>query len=293
VTFVGAEGVWDIEVDEDHSYTSGGIILHNCSSPNLQNIPRPDENKTLSTQIRGLFVAPPGHSLIVADYGQIEYVVMAHLSRDPALLKAFNDGVDLHQFVAAMVFGKPMEQITKAERTTAKNTNFAVAYGAGVDKIAAMSRISVADATKFAKAHRKMLPTLYRWKDRVVKQTKIVRPIPTVTMLLGHQRQLPDINSRNDKAAGEGARQAVNTVVQGAAAEIIKLAMIRLHQTMPEGMALQLQVHDELVMSCPDDRIPEGMVVMKEAMLGEGIQQLLDVPMKIDIQAVKRWANAK
>ena len=264
-----------------------------CSSPNLQNIPRPDENKALATAIRGLFVPPPGHHLIVADYGQIEYVVMAHLSRDPMLVNAFNSDLDLHQYVAAMVFGKPMEEITKPERTIAKNTNFAVAYGAGVDKIAAMSHISIEAATKFSKAHRKMMPTLYRWKDRVIKQTKVVRPVPTVTMLLGHQRQLPDINSHNWTAQGEAERQAVNTVVQGAAAEIIKLAMIRLHQTTPDGMALQLQVHDELVMSCPDDRVPEGMAVMREAMLGEGIQQLLDVPMKIDMQAVKKWSSAK
>lgn len=263
-----------------------------CSEPNLQNIPRPDEDKPIAKQIRGLFIAPPGHSLIVADYGQIEYIVMAHFSRDPMLVRAFAEGVDLHQYVAAMVFGKDMEDITKTERTTAKNTNFAVAYGAGDDKVAAMSKISLDQAVTFRKKHRKMLPKLYKWTEREIESARRRRP-PHVTTLLGRKRRLPTLMSTNWYQRSEAERQAVNTRVQGSAADIIKLAMVRYDAMADEEMPLSLSVHDELVAVVPDDRVDDGCEVMREAMLGPGIQSLLTVEMKIDMQVVKRWSEAK
>lgn len=589
-----------------------------CSSPNLQNIPRPDESRELAVKVRGLFVASPGHKLIVADYGQIEYVIMAELSRDPMLVRAFNEGVDLHQYVAAMVFNRPMEDVTKVQRGTAKNTNFAcvpfdtqaltkrgwvkyddlrstdkvmtyngkvmhwspildkvhyveapivemsvgkwkvrttpnhrwdtmrytgrghtkrvvrdwatteslttshfittsawadtpgkwpisvkeaaiiawvytdgsiiqkeytgataqaggrrvgfmarihqakfkqeveellvgvphltspvrhdglvtwtldslyardlwsragllqhdqtleqfvlslssdqrkafieacflaegdvnekygriytqnegevldairvavllegynprtypkkdthlsrkhsfnvsatkprvtgqklkrelvgeepvwcirtrdenwvmrqgdvvtltgnTAYGAGIAKIAAMSDISVEEASRFSVAHHKLLPTLYRWKERELIKCKNTGPIPYVVTLMGRRRQIPYINSRNEELAADSARQAVNAVVQGSAADILKLAMIRLHRTLPPDMHLQLQIHDELVMACPEDRVDDGQTILREAMLGPGIQKLLSVPMKIDMAVVSKWSEAK
>lgn len=261
-----------------------------CSEPNLQNIPRPDTE--LGKQVRGLFIAPKGHRLVVADYSQIEYVVMAHFSHDPVLVKAFTTGVDLHQLVAGMVFGIDPADVTKVQRTTAKNTNFAVAYGAGDDKVAAMSKISLDEAVKFRKAHRKMLPKLYRWTDSVIVDCRRRRP-PHVTTLLGRKRRLPTILSQSWGLRSEAERQAVNTVVQGSAADIIKLAMVRLHSYCDDEMQLSLSVHDELVLICPEDRVDEGQEVMREAMLGDGIQRLLSVPMNIDMKVVDRWAEAK
>lgn len=263
-----------------------------CSEPNLQNIPRPDDDNPIAGQIRSLFIAPPGHKLIVADYGQIEYIVMAHFSRDPMLVKAFADGVDLHQYVAAMVFSKDMDDVTKTERTTAKNTNFAVAYGAGDEKVAAMSKISLDAAIAFRNAHRKMLPKLYRWTEREVMEARRRRP-PHVRTLLGRKRRLPTLNSQNWYLRSEAERQAVNTKVQGSAADIIKLAMVRYHRTSDEEMPLSLSVHDELVAVVPDDRVDDGCAVMREAMLGPGIQSLLSVEMKIDMKVVQRWSEAK
>lgn len=261
-----------------------------CSEPNLQNIPRPDTD--LGAEIRGLFLAPPGHSLVVADYAQIEYVVMAHFSRDPVLVKAFKEGIDLHKLVASMVFRIPVEEVDKKQRTTAKNTNFAVAYGAGTDKVATMSKITIPEAEKFRAAHRKMLPTLYRWTERVVLECRRTRP-PHVTTLLGRKRRLPTIHSTNWTLRSEAERQAVNTVVQGSAADIIKLAMVRLHRLCDEEMRLSLSVHDELVLVVPDERVADGQEAMREAMLGPGIQSMLSVPMAIDMHVVKRWSAAK
>ena len=284
------EPVWDMEVEEDHNFIANGYVVHNCSNPNLQNIPRPGTD--LATQVRGLFIAPEGHSLIVADYGQIEYIVMAHLSRDRMLVQAFKDGIDLHQHVAAMVFNKDMEDVTKAERTTAKNTNFAVAYGAGDDKVAAMSKISLEQAVAFRKNHRRMLPTLYKWTESVVMDCRRRRP-PHVTTLMGRKRRLPTINSSDWFLRSEAERQAVNTVVQGSAADIIKLAMVRLHRLLDDEIRLSLSVHDELVVVCPNDRLRDGRWAMREAMLGPGIQSLLTVPMKIDLKIVQKWSDAK
>ncbi len=261
-----------------------------CSEPNLQNIPRPDGE--LGKQVRGLFIAPPGHKLVVADYAQIEYVVMAHFSRDPVLVKAFREGIDLHKLVAGMVFGIPVEEVSKTQRTTAKNTNFAVAYGAGDDKVAAMSGIALDEAVRFRAKHKKMLPKLYKWTASVVNDCRKSKP-PHVTTLLGRKRRLPTIHSQNWGLRGEAERQAVNSVVQGSAADIIKLAMVRLHALCDDELQLSLTVHDELVLVCPDDRVADGEAAVREAMLGEGIQALMDIPMNIDLKVVDRWSEAK
>ncbi len=272
---------------KQHGTTTGRF---SCSEPNLQNIPRPDTE--LGAQIRGLFIEDPGWSLVVADYAQIEYVVMAHFSRDPVLVKAFNEGIDLHQFVAGMVFGIPVEEVAKKQRTTAKNTNFAVAYGAGTDKVAAMSKITIDEAEVFRKKHRKMLPKLYRWTESVVADCRRAKP-PHVKTLLGRRRRLPTIHSTSWGLRGEAERQAVNSVVQGSAADIIKLAMVRADSLCDDEIKMTLSVHDELVLAAPDDRIDEAQKLLREAMLGPGIQSLLSVPMNIDMQVVKRWGAAK
>lgn len=261
-----------------------------CSEPNLQNIPRPGTE--LGTQVRGLFVPPPRHVLVVADYSQIEYVVMGHFSRDPVLVRAFETGVDLHQLVASMVFSIDIEDVTKPQRTTAKNTNFAVAYGAGEDKVAAMSKISMEEAVVFKRKHKKMLPKLYRWTDSVIQECKRSRP-PHIETLLGRKRRLPLIHSQNWSQRSEAERQAVNSKVQGSAADIIKLAMVRLHRLCDEEMRLSLSVHDELVLVVPEERAEDGQAAMREAMLGPGIQSLMTLPMNIDMKVVDRWSDAK
>ena len=261
-----------------------------CRTPNLQNIPRPDTE--LGKRIRGLFIAPQGKSLIVADYGQIELVVLAHFSKARALVDGFNTGIDAHTMTASKVFGVPVEEVTKEMRFAAKGINFAVVYGAGPDKVAVMAGSTVKEAKGFLAIHEREFPEIYAFKDAVIRVAKSRRPAHLRT-LLGRKRRLPELfrADRGQRMAAE--RQAVNSLIQGSAADLIKFAMIRLHASLPPEMKLILSVHDELVITCPDAMVEEGSRLMREAMLGEDIQALLSVPLTIDLSVVKRWADAK
>jgi DNA polymerase I-like protein with 3'-5' exonuclease and polymerase domains len=261
-----------------------------CSEPNLQNIPRPDT--ALGKQLRSLFIAPEGHKLIVADYKQIEYVIMAHFSGDPVLMRFFEEGLDFHLAVAAMILGIPQDKVTKPQRTIAKNTNFAVAYGAGITKVAAMSGITVREAEKFTRSHRLMLPALYSFNKQVVRTCRKRNP-PHVKTLLGRKRRLPAIRWSNDELRMYAERQAVNTVIQGSASDLNKIAAVRLFEMLPPNWQTLLTVHDEFVISVPDDEVEDAMPVVREAMIGAGVQELIRVPLGVDIQAVARWSDAK
>lgn len=264
-----------------------------CSAPNLQNIPRPDTE--LGKKIRGFFIAPPGETLIVADWSQIEYRILAKYSGDARLIQTFLDGVDFHLYVASLLLGKPMDQVTKVERTVMKNCNFATVYGAGPAQVASMSGVSIDLVEDFMATHRRMLPKVYRFNDEVIRRCRSRKPVPYVTTITGRKRRLPEINWRGNWSASSYAeRQAVNTVIQGSAADLMKIAIVRLHHALPEDMHLLLTVHDELVMSVPDERVEDGLAVMREAMEGEDIASLIaPVPLVADIHAVKRWSDAK
>jgi DNA polymerase I-like protein with 3'-5' exonuclease and polymerase domains len=258
--------------------------------PNLQNIPRPDTD--LGKQIRGLFVAPPGCKLVVADYGQIEMVVLAHFAGKGRLFQGFWDGVDPHTATAAAVFNVPVEKVTKAQRQVAKGINFAVVYGAGPDTVAAQAGITTKEAKRFLEIHQQMFPEIYRFKNEVLEVCRSRRP-PHVKTLLGRYRRLPVIWSQDRGVRGEAERQAVNSLIQGSAADLIKLAMVREHAMLPPDMKLILSVHDELVTIAPEERADECVEIVREAMLGEGIQKLVKVPLTSDIKVVDRWAEAK
>lgn len=285
-------GVWDIEVAGDHSYLSQGFIHHN-SAPNIQNIPRPDDDRGLGQRIRGLFMAEEGSSLVVADWSQIEYRILAKFSKDKRLIQAFEDDLDFHQYVASLLLGKPMDDITKVERTVSKNTNFAVAYGAGIEKIAAMSGVTVEQAENFSYSHRQMLPGMYRFCDEVVRVCRTRRPAYVKT-ILGRRRRLRDINSNDFKKRKAAERQAVNSVIQGSAADLMKLAIVRADALLPPDMQMNFTVHDELVVTARDDRIEDCVAIIREAMMGKDIACLIaPVPLVADIKVVKRWSDAK
>lgn len=263
-----------------------------CREPNLQNIPRPDTE--LGKKMRGLFIAPPGCKLIVADYGQIELVVLAHYLGMGALYEGFLNGVDPHTMTAALVLGKKPEDVTPVERQNyGKSINFAVVYGAGPDKVASMMGVGVAEAKKFLGIHQRQFPEIYAFKDAVIQRAKERRPVPHLRTLLGRKRRLPTLFSKDRNLRGYAERQAVNSLIQGSSADIIKLAMVRLDRALPDDMHLILSVHDELVTICPDDRTAEGIEIVREAMLGEGISRLLNVPLASDIKVVNRWSEAK
>ena len=271
-----------------------------CREPNLQNIPRPDTD--LGKRIRGLFIAPPGYKLVVADYGQIELVVLAHFIGRGDLYKGFHNGVDPHSATAAALMGVDAKEFmakVKAGdrkciefRQVAKGINFAVVYGAGPDKVASMAGISIKEAKKFMETHQKLFPEIYKFKEDVIRVCRSRRP-PYIRTLLGRKRRLPLILSSNNGLRMGAERQAVNSLIQGSAADLIKLAMIRLNNSLPDDIRLILSVHDEVVVLAPENRAEYAAELIKEAMLGEGIQKLLRVPLSSDVKIVDRWSEAK
>lgn len=277
-----------------------------CREPNLQNIPRPDEDREAATKIRGLFIAPPGHKLVVADYSTIEMRLLAHFIGRGRLFDDLLHGGDPHSATAAALLDVSYDDFLaglegddhdlaakyKKMRQVSKGINFAIVYGAGPDKVASMAKVSVEDAKNFLNIHQRTFPEIYRFKKSVITKAKSRRP-PHIRTLLGRKRRLPEIFSKEQQIAGRAERQAVNSLIQGSAADIIKLAMVRLHTSLEPGMQLTLSVHDELVTIVPDNMVATGSAIVREAMLGEGIQSLVKVPLISDLKVVDRWAEAK
>ena len=260
-------------------------------APNLQNIPRPDTE--LGKKIRGLFVAPsPEHRLVVADYGQIEMVLLAHFAGPGPLFHGLHQGNDPHTQTAAGVFGVPVEEVTKDQRQAGKGINFAVVYGAWADKVAAMAGVSVREAKAFLDAHEEAFPEVYRFKRKALATCRSRRP-PYLRTLLGRKRRIPAIMAGDDKTRRRAERQAINSLIQGSAADVIKYAMIRLNETLEEDMRLILSVHDELVTIAPAHKAERCAELVREAMLGEDIQKLVNVPLSSDVKIVDRWSEAK
>lgn len=263
-----------------------------CRAPNLQNIPRPGTE--LGQKIRGLWRPDdPNDVMLVGDYGQIELVVLAHYLGIGALYEGFLEGIDPHSVTASLILNKPPDQITGEERTIyGKNVNFAVVYGAGDAKIAAMSGVSEREAKRFLAKHKKEFPEIYAFKDAVLDRAASRKP-PHITTLLGRKRRVPTLLSSDWGLRSYAERQIINSLIQGSSADLIKLAMVRLNNIAPPWLRLILTVHDELVCLAPRDRAEEGVRIMEEAMLGEGIADLVRVPIKSDIKIVERWSDAK
>lgn len=274
-----------------------------CRDPNLQNIPRPDTE--LGKQIRSLFVAGDGHRLVVADYGQIELVVLAHFVGKGALYRGFFEGIDPHTMTAALVFNKDPQELqalvdaedpeAKGYRQAAKAINFAVVYGAGPDKVASMAKVSLRRAKEILATHERQFPEIYKFKDKALRTCRSRKP-PHLTTILGRKRRLPSIMSSDWGTAGKAERQAINSLIQGTAADVIKTAMVRLHEGLAQsdtGGRLLLTVHDELVTRCPAASAEDCADVVREAMVGDGIQKMLDVPLSIDLKVVNKWSEAK
>jgi DNA polymerase I-like protein with 3'-5' exonuclease and polymerase domains len=290
-------GVWDIEVEGDHSYATHGFLNHNCRQPNLQNIPRPDTD--LGKLIRGAWRAEPGYKLVVGDYGQIELVIFAHYAGHGALYEGFWNGLDPHAVTAARILGKEVEEVASDERQYyGKVMNFAMSFGAGLNLVASMLGVDKQTAKHVLEAHRLAFPEIYDLKQSIINLCRSREPVPYVKSLAGHTRRLPDINLKGEKNAGRryyAERQAVSAVIQGSAAALIKMAMVRFDSDPRCGDDIQLVlcVHDELVVHCPEDQADLAADIMRDAMIGTGIQQLIRVPLSSDIKVVQSWSQAK
>lgn len=288
---LGAVEVWDLSVVEDQSYWSQGFLSHNCSDPNLQNIPRvtgdPDDRGAL---IRTMFVAPPGYKLIVADYDQIELRVLAHFSKDPVLLKVFNEGLDPHAMTAAMVLGIDIEEVTKDERQKyGKTINFASVYGAGARRLGEQIGCSKGKAQKFLDKYQEEYAGVYDFSRQAVKVCRQRKP-HYVKTLMGRRRRVPDIMHPDNMVRWRAERQTVNSIIQGSAADLIKLAMVRLDDLLTDSPAqLVLSVHDELITLVSDEYVDETIELMEEAMMIDALR----VPLTVEAKAGQSWAEAK
>jgi DNA polymerase I-like protein with 3'-5' exonuclease and polymerase domains len=252
------------------------------SEPNLQNIPSSGDYGKL---VRNLFVAPPGHKLVVADYSQIEPRVIASLAQDPILLKNYLEGGDIYTTI-----GDTMG----VDRKAGKVLVLAISYGVGPDKIASSIGCSVTEAKELLKNFEKKFVSISRYKSRVVTLAKERSPIPYVETLFGRRRYIPDLLSREVGLQARAERQAFNTVIQGSAADIMKLALVRAHSSFVDepDINLILTVHDELVTITPDDRAEETADAIRRAM--EGIKiPAITVPLLAEVTIVDKWGEAK
>jgi DNA polymerase-1 len=246
------------------------------SDPNLQNIPVRTE---LGREVRRAFVADPDHVLLTADYSQIELRVLAH-SEDPVLKEAFSRGEDIHRATAALVFGVAPELVGPEQRRAAKTINFGLIYGMGAYALARELGVSNAEAQKFIEAYFARLPKVREYLDRTKEQA---RETGKVSTLFGRVRFISGLDATNSQVRGNAERQAINAPVQGTAADLMKLAMIRLHGALAEhGLParLLLQVHDELILEVSRSAANEVGTLVKSVM--EGVAELR-VPLKVDI----------
>lgn len=265
--------------------TSTGRL--SSTNPNLQNIPIRTE---LGREIRAAFIAEPGHVLLAADYSQIELRLLAHFSEDRLLVEAFRRGDDIHRLTASEVFGVPPLAIDAEHRRRAKAVNFGIVYGLSPFGLAQQLGIETREARKFIDNYFEKYLGVRRFIDRTLEETRREQRVRT---LFGRVRPIPDINSKNPNQRGFAERTAVNTPLQGTAADLIKLAMIRIDA---ELMARQLrtrmtlQVHDELVFEAPEDEVEAVRALVKDKM--ENAHKLL-VPLVVDVGVGKNWRDLK
>ncbi len=255
------------------------------SNPNLQNIPIKTE---LGREIRAAFVPRPGWQLLVADYSQIELRLLAHFSNDPVLVDAFRKGEDIHTRTAAEVMGVPPMLVTREARNNAKAVNFGIVYGISPFGLAANLGISRKEAETYIESYFARYSGVRQFLDDTLAE---VRKTGVTRTLFGRERSIPDINSRNPNARGGAERIAVNSPIQGTAADLIKLAMIRIDREL-EGKQtkLLLQVHDELVLEAPPEEVKEVSALVKAAM--EQVYEL-QVPLIAEVGHGPNWRDAK
>lgn len=242
--------------------------------------------------IRALFIAEPGHQLVVADYSQVEYRILACMAEEKPLINAFLAGHDAHTATAAAIFGITPEKVSKEERSIGKNVNFAMVYGAGYKKVAKMSKITEQKAREVLAQTRKSLPAVERMNKQTVVEARRQRP-PSVKTILGRKRRLPELMSGDEQLRYRAERQAFNTVIQGSAADVAKLALVDLKNNLDSDMNILLTVHDEFVVSCPDAKAEKARRIVSDTMQNVGDRLGLIVPLKVDAKLCTRWSDGK
>ncbi|HEV2750734.1 MAG TPA: DNA polymerase I [Gemmatimonadales bacterium] len=271
------------------SFNQAGAATGRLSSsdPNLQNIP---VRTPRGEAIRRAFVAPPGAALLTADYSQIELRLLAHLSGDPAFVDAFERGGDIHRQTAAIIFGVGPEQVTSEMRAQAKTINFATIYGQGPFALSRQLGITLDDAKRFIDQYFTRFAGVRAWLDRTVAEARAKGYVET---LFGRRRYIPELKDKNFNIRAFGERTATNSPLQGSAADLIKVAMVRIADGLGErGLASRmiLQVHDELVFEVPHAERETATELVKSHMEGAAA---LRVPLVVSIGVGTNWVDAK
>lgn len=280
-------------IDEDSrvrsffKQTSTATGRISSTEPNLQNIPvRTEEGRKL----RAIFTAKPGHVLVDSDYSQIELRVLASLAEDPAMIRAFQEGADIHRKTAAEVNHKSLEEVTDLERSRAKAVNFGIIYGISDYGLSQQLGISRKEAQAYIDSYKAAYPQIGSYMETIVYQAK---EDGYVTTSYGRRREIPELQSSNFNVRKFGERVALNTPIQGTAADIIKMAMIRVDQGLRDRgfqARLVLQIHDELIVECPEEEAEAVAAFVKETMEAIGD---FPVELRADTQVGKTWAEAK
>ena len=255
------------------------------TNPNLQNIPIRTE---LGREIRAAFIAEPGHVLLAADYSQIELRLLAHFSNDPLLVEAYRRGDDIHTLTASQVFGVPPLMVTSDHRRQAKVVNFGIVYGLSPFGLSQQLGIEPSEAKQFIQAYFDRYKGVQRFIDRTLDEARREGRVKT---LFGRVRPIPDINSKNANQRGFAERTAVNTPLQGTAADLIKLAMIRIDAEMRKRKMrsrMTLQVHDELVFDVLESEVDAVRTLVRDYM--ENVHKL-DVPLLVEIGVGPNWRD--
>jgi DNA polymerase-1 len=257
------------------------------SNPNLQAIPIRTE---LGREIRSAFVGEAGHRLVSADYSQVELRILAHVSGEPRLRDAFERGEDIHTATAAEVLGKDPATLTKDERNVAKMVNFGIIYGISAFGLSENLEIPREEAQAYIDTYLARFPMVQDFIERTIEQAG---RDGYVTTLFGRRRPVPEIRASNRQTRALGERLAVNSVMQGTAADIIKVAMVNIHRRLRDegrGARLVLQVHDELLVEAPDAEVSTVKELVREEMCNA---YPLDPPLAVDVGAGDDWHEAK
>jgi DNA polymerase-1 len=270
-----------------YSQTVAATGRLSSSDPNLQNIPI---RRELGRDIRRGFIPRPGWKLLAADYSQIELRLLAHLSEDPAFVEAFKAGGDIHRQTAAIIFDVDVEKVTSDMRARAKTINFATIYGQGAHALSRQLKIEHAEAKDFILRYFERFRGIRKYLDSSVD---FAREHGYVTTIFGRRRYIPELRERNFNTRAFGERAAANSPIQGSAADLIKMAMIRIHEALQKKQhqaKMLLQVHDELVFEVPVDEIDDVRALVKDRM--ENAAQL-SVPLVVDIGIGGNWLETK
>ena len=255
-------------------------------NPNLQNIPIRTE---LGSQLRAYFIAKPGWVLVDADYSQIELRILAHVTGDEHMRHAFLSGEDIHRSTAARIYNLPPDQVSPRLRSSAKAINFGIMYGKGAYSLSKDIGVSVKEADAFLKSYLAAFPKVSGYMDKTIADA---RACGYVSTLFGRRRALPELTSTNHNIRASGERMARNTPIQGTAADVIKLAMVRVWRRLRDEKMesrLILTVHDELIVEAPEAEAEKAAAILREEM--EGCVQYA-VPLSTDVHIGKNWLEA-